>query len=352
MAVRIDADGKELSRAGDPPSATTLSLCFWGKITTDRNTFSTFIEVATNSGSYVIFSTDSDGTGLSFYSGGGSPTPIQLTVGTRYFIALAKSSGNVTIYVAADSATSFTTSSTTSAGSPSPSNVRLGESVFGGEWLNGVMQNVKVWSGVALTQAELWQERLSYRPKRTLDLYAWWPLLPGSDAERGRDYSGRGRNLTVTGTITDEALMGLPWGDSPRLVGAPVAAERAFTAAGAGIAVAVAGFTILRPLVVAAVMGAASMSVSAYRSKAWTAGSISGMGGATATISARRDTGSIPAAGLGSVSASFTALRPWSTSTAGAGAASAVFSTSRQLSIAPAAGSARRVRAWAHWCPA
>lgn len=56
------------------------------------------------------------------------------------------------------------------------------------------------------------------RPQRLDGLWGWWPVFDGATG-RARDYSGNGRNWTGSGTLSDEAGPGIPWGASPLLVG-------------------------------------------------------------------------------------------------------------------------------------
>ena len=57
--------------------------------------------------------------------------------------------------------------------------------------------SLKFWS-VALSDQEIAQERLSFRPVRTSDLLLW---VPYDDDIQARDYSGGGFHGTATGTI-------------------------------------------------------------------------------------------------------------------------------------------------------
>jgi hypothetical protein len=77
---------------------------------------------------------------------------------------------------------------------------------------DGRVAAIKAWS-TSLTLAEVLQERLIIRPARLANLYAYWPVLPGS-GERTRDYSGAGRGWTEGGTLTDEDGPPISWGQT------------------------------------------------------------------------------------------------------------------------------------------
>ncbi|MFA5186352.1 MAG: hypothetical protein WC551_07755 [Patescibacteria group bacterium] len=99
---------------------------------------------------------------------------------------------------------------------------------FDGYWLNGAIENLKIWSAV-LTNAELVEEMWSYEPVRSSGLWARIPLNDISSAAF-LDTSGNGHNATKIGSPTAEAsppyqiaVTGTAAGILPTLVGAAVA---------------------------------------------------------------------------------------------------------------------------------
>lgn len=76
--------------------------------------------------------------------------------------------------------------------------------------LDGRLAYMKAWSA-ALTVDEIANEMLMVRPLRAVNLYGWWPLLPGT-GERVRDYSGNARDWTEGGTLSDEDPPPVSWG--------------------------------------------------------------------------------------------------------------------------------------------
>lgn len=72
----------------------------------------------------------------------------------------------------------------------------------GGEAMNGVLAEVRVWN-VVLTAAEMTSAQYGY-PVRPSNQLAYWPLQGRTSPEPDRGPSGY--NLTVTGTTTDTSL--------------------------------------------------------------------------------------------------------------------------------------------------
>lgn len=79
---------------------------------------------------------------------------------------------------------------------------------------NGRIAYLKFWE-TALSESEILAEVYSVRPRRTANLYSFWPLLPPS-TECVRDYSGNGHHLTQnTNAVTHEDPPPVSWGNLP-----------------------------------------------------------------------------------------------------------------------------------------
>jgi hypothetical protein len=205
VAVRFTADGQDLTRSLSLGSLSAFTMACWAKISTDRNSFTTIINVDGGSNEWVV-QTTSDGTTLLATDGNTTTTPnIALTAGVWYYIALTMSSGTATLYVRAHNASSFTTGTGTFTSPISVTTLRLGESVYTAEWLNGCIAAVKIWSA-ALTAAELGNEMWTYVPHRTTSLAAWYPLLRAETT----DLSGNGRTLSGSGFSIEDGPP-IPW---------------------------------------------------------------------------------------------------------------------------------------------
>jgi hypothetical protein len=178
-------------------------MACWGKLTADRNTYSTFMGFDANEVNNTrIFQTENDGTNLLMYPTlGAEPTP--LTVGTWYYIAAASTGAQTGILkVRAQGAGAFTTKNWTQAdGDATATFLRLGESIFGGEWLNGCIAAVKLWHGTSLTATELEAEYQYRTPLKTTGITCYYTFDTASTV----DNSGNGRTLTGGVGATTEA---------------------------------------------------------------------------------------------------------------------------------------------------
>lgn len=207
MAVRFNADGQDYTRSISG-TGSGWSAAGWFKISTDRNTNTTFLGFDA-SGDYLLLRTASNGTTIGIYANDGTHRATRsLTAGTWYFLGLSTSNGSSgTLVSRSASDTSFTVASWT--GFPvTPTTLRIGESHFGSEWLNGCVAALKIWTGAVLTQAELEQEAWTYQPNRTADLFGWYPFVRAETT----DYSGNGNTLSGGSGASTEDGPPIRWG--------------------------------------------------------------------------------------------------------------------------------------------
>lgn len=200
MAVRFDADGEDYNQSTTFSNG-TCSGCCWVKIDVDRNAFSTFIDFSNAGANAFGMQTDTDGVTWQLYSSSNGTTNLfAATVGTWYFLAFSKStaaSSTIAYWAAADTLALSNSGGVTHSQNTSIPTITVGESGFGGEWLNGTLAAVKVWSGVSLTEAEFQRERFQYLPHRTSNLYSFWPFLEGGTGDGAKqDFSGGGNTLS------------------------------------------------------------------------------------------------------------------------------------------------------------
>ena len=132
-----------------------------------------------------------------FYYGSGSDnfgaiTPAQWThiavtkqgtTAARYYLNGAYQSQRTTGFSSDDSASSV-----------------IGNWPGSSDYISSYLDQVTVWDAV-LTDGEIAHEYATRRPKRTANLRAWYPFLDKSAADFVRDYSGNGRDLTITGYV-------------------------------------------------------------------------------------------------------------------------------------------------------
>ena len=238
MAVRINGNTSNyLSRALATDFNGVGSLSLWGKISVDRDDWSTFVGVA----SAKALETNSTGTTLTFYDGAQNGS-YALTVGTWYHLAIVQvTATGFTWYV------NGVSQGTNASGWNQWTTLQLGRNENYGEPLNGCIAHVKIWNQ-ALGAAEIAQEMYTARPQQFMGLWAWWPLFAHTDLV---DYSGNGRALTGNGTLTTEDGPPVSWGAPTLLLPWAVASGNniALTANAAGAtSTADAGLDVARPL--------------------------------------------------------------------------------------------------------
>lgn len=211
MAVRLSADNQDFTRTLSLGTVSTYTVAGWVKISVDRNDWSCMWCLDDNSTSnYELVETDTTGTQFKFITDNAS-SGINLgaaTAGIWMFIGISRSSSAGTGYWRGEADASFATAALTGAGaSVTGTTLRFGESIFGGEWLNGALAAVKVWNGVALTADEMWAESAQYQPVRTAGLLAYYPFLRTETV----DYSGGARTLSGGSGTSTEAGPGIVW---------------------------------------------------------------------------------------------------------------------------------------------
>lgn len=207
MAVRFSADGQDYTRALALGSQSAYTVCCWAKLSVDRNTWSTLWSLDNGTGDVDVVQTDSDGTTLELFSDGNNPQFVAMTVGTWYFVGVSRSGTGGTAYYRA--ASTGTLSTVDLAGSSSTTNMatlRIGESPFGTEWLNGCIAAFKFWTA-ALTADEIAREAMQYAPARVSNQVSLHPFVKAETT----DYSGNGRTLSGgSGTATEDGPP-IPW---------------------------------------------------------------------------------------------------------------------------------------------
>ncbi len=207
MAVRVDASGDKLTRTTNLPGGIRgVTMCGWFKMAVDTNNYACVMNISTGTSYYTYIETYSDGTDWLIWDQKGAGNSMFIdSVGTWNFMAMTiASDGTEKAYWApiGTQTLSTITRSTYTQDITVPDLIAFGDSCWGGEYFNGSMSALKVWTA-ELTQAELELEMQSIRPQRFANLWGWFPTQPGTGT-RGKDFSGNGYNLTEGGTLTDE----------------------------------------------------------------------------------------------------------------------------------------------------
>jgi hypothetical protein len=188
----------------------------------DQDVATTIWSLDAGTTDFVMLRTAVDGVTVGVYDdNGGGAAVLRITgptvTASWYFVAFAMSGTNGTLWWGDASAAALSTASSGAMNTTTPTTFRVGESPVGGEDLVGRVADLKVWDGVALSDAEVEAERWSRRPQRTDSLFGWWPFEV--DAV---DYSGQG--ATLSGGVNVLWLDGPPssWmADPPELPWVP-----------------------------------------------------------------------------------------------------------------------------------
>jgi hypothetical protein len=222
MSVRFDATTDMLTRIASVPSNVTFSVCLWCRLQVDRNNFQAAFSFDDSGGQFAALDTDSDGTTMTLYARGAQGAMGAMTVGTWYYIAMTKTSLTHVGYFAAAGTPTLGVTNVTATGTITAANkIWIGNDVAVERW-DGNLQNVKIWDGVVLTQAEIEAERWNHVPQRTANLWAWLPMLDAASPQT--DFSGNGRDFTVAGTLTTEDNPPVAWSGFQSQVYLPAAA--------------------------------------------------------------------------------------------------------------------------------
>lgn len=213
MAVRMSlTTTQKLTRTATLPDATTYSVCGWFYQISSTNGVWGGQLFSFDSNLYLdtlaIRNPDSPSGHTFFFFNDATVTAAgttSLSTATWYFFGIARDSTSIIVYLL--NGTTWTTEMTlTSPVAHTPDTVEIGadNATIGGDTsIDGRYAYYKIWSGAKLTLTEFQQEALAIRPIRFANLFAFYPMFPGT-GERGRDYSGNGANLTENGSLTDE----------------------------------------------------------------------------------------------------------------------------------------------------
>jgi len=226
MALLVDATGEYLSRStGGFYSTATYTVCLWAILDSSRASVSAAIwglygPVTNDVYCPILYNQNDDGTTMIWQQNVTGTNTIDLaagvmTVGTWYFLAHTRSgtgTNSANAYTAAATDTSFTTTTATfSLAAMTPILEVAYTNNFGltTGWINGRIAGLKQWDAV-LTPEELWAERSQLAPVRVQNLVSWYPML-GAATASAADFSGNGRNFTVTGSPTVADGPPVPW---------------------------------------------------------------------------------------------------------------------------------------------
>jgi hypothetical protein len=217
VAVRFTADGQDYTRTLSPTVGAAFTVLTWVKIVSDRDYYTTAWCLDSNSQSTAVaLQTSLDGVTMRMVSGDGDSRDVTtMTVGAWYcFATVRTATGGAagTVYTrygtdpAAMSQYTFTGFFGQWSDQATFGTLRIAESIWGGEWLNGSIAFTKLYTR-ALSNAEITSELSYYNPVSTTGLYGAWSFWGGPSTA---DLSGNSRTLSGgTGTSTDTGPAGI-----------------------------------------------------------------------------------------------------------------------------------------------
>jgi hypothetical protein len=226
MAVRFSADGEHYTRA--VTGISIWSACFW--YYSVSATGGPFAYGGTNAGGSTVFLTG--GSTLKLFdlgSNGGGFGSMPITNGVWYRIAIMVNGTNCTWYHGTDSG-ALTSASVTNLTSPTAGSQQwsIGYDSFDADTIDGRMANLKIWTGVARTEAEFVTELATTAAVNTTGLVQRHPF----DVAEATDYSGNNNTLSGgVGTTTEDSPAFAP----PEVTGAGSAPLGDLTSAATGI---------------------------------------------------------------------------------------------------------------------
>jgi hypothetical protein len=206
MAIAVSGSTQYVVRSASSPNANTdytlmawfrpsvvnawQGLFFLGPATS--STESTDYCEINSSGQSYLRSRNGSGTATTATTGS------TLSANTWYHVALVRSSDTLTLFLNGVSDTSQTAAV---AGRNATSALVLGGYVPDSEYLQGRIAAAKAWSA-ALSSTDIPIEMTLVRPKRTGNLWGWWPMIDSTLAHALIDIGGSARDLTGNNTPT------------------------------------------------------------------------------------------------------------------------------------------------------
>lgn len=214
MALRFDSTDR-LSRTANLPPEATFTVCGWARRTasTSFGTLCALNHTTLDQFHMLQWNDTTDDLVVVNFSGGTSAAIQTIGNAVWFFWAMVGNGTNITGYVGQHGNATLSSQSVAYSAT-SYNQLDVGGNRYN-ESISGRLAAVKVWDA-ALSQAELENERWSFYPKRTANLNIWSPMHETVVGDADNDYSGNGRNWTVSGTLTHEEGPPISWGHGRR----------------------------------------------------------------------------------------------------------------------------------------
>lgn len=216
---RINGSALTLAQASRPDKQ-NFAICGWAKLATATATvtslFDYFQEVAdSGSFSWVGFVTSSNGTTMTWYSGGTQSNITTITAGSWFWWAVRCNSTTSDMRFWTPAGGIFTDSRSNTLSAGTTGFFDIGAHKFNEPW-DGPVCAVKIFTA-DITINELLQEQWTMVPKTVSKLHSWYPMLNTVSSDAIKDFSGNSRNLTLSGATQPTAIVDSPpisWGSA------------------------------------------------------------------------------------------------------------------------------------------
>ena len=173
MAVRFSADGQDYTSTLSLGSISTFTICAWVQTVVDRNAISTAVALDNGASDGMQLRTDVNGSSFNYYDQSTSSASVTNQSNFWYMIAAARSGTTGTFYHISYNGLTLSSSAITGAATITANTLRIGESGTGGQWYNGSVCAVRLWTA-QLTSDELLAESFQLIPTRTENLVCWF----------------------------------------------------------------------------------------------------------------------------------------------------------------------------------
>lgn len=215
MSVLFNNTADILQRTASLPSGSTFTVTMWVRLEVDTSAVPVRAPCFDATGTFqgVVISTPSNTLVLAVQNASGPVINMMtMSLNTWYFIAVVNSAGSGTAYWsgAGGAGTLSTGTGTLPTGTPNKLNIGNSSLLAGtaNVW-QGSIAAVKLWSGAALSAADIENERWSYLPRRHANLYGFWPMR--DSAEATLDLSTNLRPFTSGGVLDTSHGPPLAW---------------------------------------------------------------------------------------------------------------------------------------------
>lgn len=190
--ARYSADGQDHNRAIALGTQAALSFACFFKLSVDRNDYSSLFFIDNGTSDNWGMQSGADGTTMSTVFDASTQEGMgSLAVGVWYWVMLATSGTTGFLYYKVVGAPTLTVQAVTSVtANVNAATLRIGESPWGAEWVNGCVAGPRLWlAQVGRAEAECESQQLL--PMRSANIAGAWPLVRPDPL----DYSGNGRTL-------------------------------------------------------------------------------------------------------------------------------------------------------------